>query len=63
MVWLIFSFLLGGVPGFFLGAFTALKLSIETELLGRGAFVGTVTGGIIGVVVFRFILHPPPHFS
>ena len=66
MVWLLFSFLLGGIPGFFLGAFTALKLSVETELLGRGAAAGAIVGGIIGLAVFGFVLpaagHMPPHF-
>lgn len=62
MVWLIFSFLLGGIPGFFLGAFAALKLSVETELLGRGAVAGLVIGGIIGLGVFGFLLPWPAHF-
>jgi Na+/proline symporter len=63
LVWLIFSFLLGGIPGFFIGGFTALKLSVEQELLGRGAVAGMVIGGILGVIVFAFLIGPPPHFE
>ena len=62
LVWLIFSFLLGALPGFFLGSFTALKLSHEAELLGRFAAAGAVAGGIIGLVVFGYMLPTPPHF-
>ena len=63
MVWLIFSALLLGIPGFFIGAFTALKFSVETELLGRGAVAGFILGAIAGVIVLYVLVGPPPHFQ
>ena len=62
MVWLLFSFLLGGLPGFFVGAFTSLKLSADTELLGRGSVAGLLVGGVIGIIVFGFVIGAPLHF-
>ena len=59
---MLFSFLLGGIPGFFIGGFAALKLSVEQELLGRGAVAGLIVGGLIGLVVFGLLLPTPPHF-
>lgn len=63
MVWLLFSFLLGGLPGFFVGALAGLKLSSDTELMGRASAAGAVVGGIIGLIVFGFMLPFPPHFQ